>query len=153
MGVRGVGGARCRALQSAILRHDSYGSRGDIGGRVDKVCFTPKKLPRTDIPRSTRQVRFVPERKCTCVSHTILRSRTLVPLQATIRLPCVHGGLGRIDLDQGLADTLGATYASEPDAAMMAGATQLSFWWRRSTLGSLLAIRLMQELAEETTGH
>jgi hypothetical protein len=74
-------------------------------------------------------------------------------LQATIRLPCVHGGLGRIDLDQGLADTLGATCASELDAAMMAGATQLSFWWRRSTLGSLLAIRLMQELAEETTGH
>ena len=95
----------------------------------------------------------MPERKCTCVSHIILRSRTLVPLQATIRLPRVHGGLGRIDLDQGLADTPGATYASELDAAMMAGATQLSFWWRRSTLGSLLAIRLMQELAEETTGH
>ena len=82
----------------------------------------------------------------------MLRSRTLVPLQATIRLPCVHGGLGRIDLDQGLADTLGATYASELDAAMMAGATQLSLV-ATFDLGSLFAIRLMQELAEETTGH
>ena len=31
---------------------------------------------------------------------------TLVPLQATIRSSCVHGGLDSIDPDQGLADPL-----------------------------------------------
>jgi hypothetical protein len=45
--------------------------------------------PKADIGRKDRHVR-------------------LVPLQATIRSSCVHGGLYSIDLDQELADILGS---------------------------------------------
>jgi hypothetical protein len=51
------------------------------------------------------------QRKCTCASHTILRSRlVLLPLLATIHSLCVYGGLDSIDPDQRLADTLEAIY-------------------------------------------
>ena len=59
-------------------------------------------------------------------------SPTLVPLQAAIRSSCVHGGLDSIDLDQALAYTLGAIYASGLDTDMMARERRNSLWWRHS---------------------
>jgi len=69
-------------------------------------------------------------------------SPTLVPLQAAIRSSCVHGGLDSVDLDQALADTLGGHIRLGADTDMMARERRNSlvatFWWRRSTLCSLL---------------
>jgi CheY-like chemotaxis protein len=53
----------------------------------------------------------------------IRKPHHLVPLRATIRSSCVHGGLDSIDPYQGLADLWRAIYASGLDTDMMAQPT------------------------------
>ena len=77
--------------------------------RFGRSPFTSGPPRRTDISGDCRHVSNVPsaevhERK---PHHPAFAPcPTVVPLQATIRLSCVHGGLDSIDPDQGLADTL-----------------------------------------------